>query len=182
MGDAVLVFFGDPETRGLREDAVACLRMALEMKRIIAELGKEWGDKGIGRDFGVRMGITTGFCTVGNFGSEQRMDYTIIGNQVNLASRLQAAAQPGDILIAHETWLMLKDEFECTPQEPIHVKGFERPVKTYIVRGEAGTAFQDRTLNESCDGFSLSLDPVAVKPEQRADIIQKLKAAMDRLK
>lgn len=182
MGDAVLVFFGDPETGGLKEDAVACLRMALDMKRIIGELGKEWSDKGIGRDFGVRMGITTGFCTVGNFGSEQRMDYTIIGNQVNLASRLQASTEPGDILIAHETWLLLKDEFECTAQEPIHVKGFDRPVQTYIVQGEAGTAFQKRHIDESCDGFSLSLDPEAINPESRAMVIEKLKLAMERLK
>ena len=182
MGDAVLVFFGDPESRGLKEDAGACLRMALEMKQIIGELGQEWSSKGISRDFGVRMGMTTGFCTVGNFGSEQRMDYTIIGNQVNLASRLQAAAQPGDILIAHETWLLVKDEFECTAQEPVHVKGFERPVQTYIVRSELGAGFQTRNIDEACDGFSLSLDPAAVKPDQRAEVLQKLKRAMDRLK
>ena len=182
MGDAVLVFFGDPDTKGVKEDALACLRMALEMKQIIGELGGEWSDKGISRDFGVRMGITTGFCTVGNFGSEQRMDYTIVGNQVNLASRLQAAAQQGGILIAHETWLLVKDAFECTPQEPIHVKGFERPIQTYIVCGEAGTSFQGRSIDAACDGFSLSLDPAAVRPEQRADILRKLKTAMDRLK
>lgn len=181
MGDAVLVFFGDPETRGLKEDAVACLKMALEMKQLIGELGQEWGDKGIGRHFAVRMGITTGFCTVGNFGSEQRMDYTIIGNQVNLASRLQAAAEAGDILIAHETWLLVKDDFDCAPQEPIHVKGFDRPVQTYVVGGERGTTLETRCVEESCDGFSLALDPANIKPQDRPVIVEKLQAALQRL-
>ena len=83
IGDAVLVFFGDPETKGVAEDAVACVRMALEMKEAIVELNREWLAKGIRQGFEVRMGISTGFSTVGNFGSDERMDYTIIGKQVN---------------------------------------------------------------------------------------------------
>ncbi len=181
MGDAVLVFFGDPESKGERADARACVRMALEMRRELPGLNEEWQAKGIAKGFEVRMGITTGFCTVGNFGSDERMAYTIMGNQVNLASRLQAAAKPGEILIAHETWLLVKDEFECTPQEPIHVKGFDRPIQTYIVRGELGTTFQNRHLAETRDGFSLFLDPANIRPEQRAEIVQKLKTALERL-
>lgn len=181
MGDAVLVFFGDPETKGERADAQACVRMALDMQRALPELNEEWQARGIAKGFEVRMGITTGFCTVGNFGSDERMAYTIMGNQVNLASRLQAAARPGEILIAHETWLLVKDALECTPQEPIHVKGFDRPIQTYIVRGELGTTFQSRHLDESRDGFSLVLDTASVRPEQRTEIIQKLRAAIDRL-
>ncbi len=182
IGDAVLVFFGDPESRGEKEDALSCVRMALEMMRTLSELSEQWQTKGIAKEFEVRVGITTGFSTVGNFGSDERMTYTIIGNQVNLANRLQAAAKPGEILIAHETWLLVKDEIECIPQEPIYVKGFERPIQTYIVRGKIGATYQERHLEESCDGFSLSLDPAAVKPEQKAEIIGKLKAALDRLK
>lgn len=182
IGDAVLVFFGDPESRGAKDDALACVRMALDMMRALPELNEEWRGKGIAKGFEVRMGLTTGFCTVGNFGSDERMTYTIMGNQVNLASRLQAAARPGEILIAHETWLLVKDEFECVPQEPIHVKGFDRPVLTYIVRGEIGTTFQARHVEESCDGFSLSLDPAAVRPDQKPVILEKLRTAMDRLK
>ena len=76
-----------------------------------------------------RIGINTGFCTVGNFGSQDRMDYTIIGAAVNLASRLEAAALPGTILIAHETWALVKGTFETEKQTPpFKVKGIAQPI------------------------------------------------------
>ena len=95
IGDAMLIFFGDPETKGEAEDARACLRMALDMQRRIAELNVKWRSEGIEKPFRVRMGINTGFCNVGNFGSADRMDYTIIGAEANLAARLQSIAEPG---------------------------------------------------------------------------------------
>ncbi len=97
VGDAMLLFFGDPETRGARQDAEACIRMAVAMQRRMRELQREWREAGQQRPFEVRMAINTGYCTVGNFGSADRMDYTIIGNEVNLASRLQSHAEPGGI-------------------------------------------------------------------------------------
>jgi hypothetical protein len=129
------------------------------------------------------MGVTTGFVTVGNFGSEQRMDYTIIGNQVNLAARLQAATQPGEILIAHETWLLVRDDFNCVPQEPIVVKGFERPVLTYVVSGKNGVGDRGGSgrIEESRDGFSLALDPGTIKPGDREAIARKLREALSRV-
>ena len=181
IGDAVLVFFGDPESKGAKGDATACIEMAIAMTQAIAELNAEWESKGIGSGFQVRMGVTTGYCTVGNFGSEERMDYTIIGNQVNLASRLQAAAEPDSIVIAHETWLLVRDTFDCAPQDPIHVKGFERPVQAYVVRGSHPDSAAAPRIEESCDGFSLALDPAAIRKEERALVAGKLRAALDRL-
>jgi class 3 adenylate cyclase len=177
IGDAVLVFFGDPETKGVSEDAVACVRMALEMKQAIAELNHAWLAKGIRQGFEVRMGITTGFSTVGNFGSDERMDYTIIGKQVNLANRLQAAAQPGEVLIGQETWLLVKDAFSCVAKEPIQVKSFDQPIQTYAVTGvalPAGLA----PIEDARPGFRLALDPAQVEPEERAAIMNKLRAAI----
>ena len=95
IGDAMLLFFGDPETRGMQEDAKACVMMAIAMQRRMRELEQEWRARGFERPFRMRIGISTGFATVGNFGSHDRMDYTIYGNQVNLAARLQSAAEPG---------------------------------------------------------------------------------------
>ena len=103
IGDAILAFFGDPETKGVEEDARACLVMAVDMQRRLERLNIEWRDRGIERPFRARMGINTGYCNVGNFGSNERMDYTIIGAEANLAARLQAIAEPGGIVLSYET-------------------------------------------------------------------------------
>lgn len=104
IGDAILIFFGDPLSQGVKEDAKACASMAIEMRDRLKELQEKWYSFGIQNPFQVRAGITTGYCTVGNFGSKSRMDYTIIGNQVNIASRLESNAKPDQILISHETF------------------------------------------------------------------------------
>jgi class 3 adenylate cyclase len=133
IGDAILAFFGDPESRGVKEDAVACVRMAIAMQRRMRDLQNEWSDLGREKPFQLRIGINTGFCTVGNFGSEDRMDYTIIGGEVNLASRLQAHAELGGILLAHETYSLVKDKIGTKELEPIEVKGVTKPVRVYRV-------------------------------------------------
>jgi adenylate cyclase len=180
IGDAVLVFFGDPETNGVAEDAAACVWMALEMKEAIVELNREWLAKGIRQGFEVRMGISTGFATVGNFGSDERMDYTIIGKQVNLANRLQAVAQPGEILIGEETWLLVRGMFRCLAKKPVQAKGFERPIQTYAVTGPELS--EDRAvIEEARPGFRLTLDPAQVEPSERLAVVEKLRAAIARL-
>src|ERR671916_832878 len=133
IGDAILAFFGDPETRGVREDAVACVNMALAMQGRMRELHAEWGDAGLERPFRLRIGVSTGYCTVGNFGSEDRMDYTIIGSEVNLAARLQSHAELGGILLSHETCSLVKDHVLAEEQDPVQAKGFARPVRNYKV-------------------------------------------------
>src|SRR6516162_3689952 len=107
-GDAMLIFFGDPESAGAAADAGACVRMALDMQRAIAELNAKWRNEGIERPFRVRMGVNTGFCDVGNFGSAERMDYTIIGVEANLAARLQSIAEPGQIVVRYETYALVR--------------------------------------------------------------------------
>ena len=102
IGDAILAFFGDPVSRGIEEDAIACVRMAVAMQERMREIHTGWRDRGLERTFELRVGITTGYCTVGNFGSEDRLDYTVIGNVVNLAARLQTRAERGEILLDGE--------------------------------------------------------------------------------
>jgi PAS domain S-box-containing protein len=135
VGDAIIAFFGDPETRGVKEDARACVNMAIAMQRRMRELQSEWLDMGLEKPFELRIGINTGFCTVGNFGSEDRMDYTIIGNEVNLAARLETHAEVGGILLAHETHSLIKDTVMAEEGDTLTVKGFARPVRTYSVVG-----------------------------------------------
>jgi class 3 adenylate cyclase len=81
VGDAILMFFGDPDSRGVKEDALACVKMALAMQKRMAELADIWRASGIETPLRCRIGIHTGYCTVGNFGSEDRMDYTIVGRR-----------------------------------------------------------------------------------------------------
>ena len=128
IGDAILVFFGDPETEGDRADALRCARMALAMRDRLAELQKVWQEHGISKPLRARMGITTGYCTVGNFGSEHRLDYTVLGGPVNLAARLQARADADTILMADSTWLLIRNHVEATPMGEITPKGFARPI------------------------------------------------------
>jgi class 3 adenylate cyclase len=134
IGDAMLVFFGDPETRGDAEDAKACLRMAIEMQHRIAGLNAAWRQTGIEDPFRVRMGINTGFCNVGNFGSNDRMDYTIIGAEANLAARLQSIAEPGHIVVSYETYALVRDIAVAQQLNPIAMKGISREVNPYAIR------------------------------------------------
>ena len=96
-----------------------------------------------------RIGINTGYCTVGNFGSQDRMDYTIIGNAVNLTARLQSHSEIDGILLGHETYSLVKDEVAAEEQAPIKVKGFAEPIRCYKVLGlydhlaEEGSARQE---------------------------------------
>src|SRR5262249_36874019 len=95
IAEAIMAFFDEPQQNGVKEDGMACVKMAIAMQQRMRELQFEWRDAGLEKPFQLRIGINTGYCTVGNFGSEERMDYTIIGNEVNLASRLQSHAELG---------------------------------------------------------------------------------------
>ena len=131
IGDAILVFFGDPETVGDREDALKCARMAVRMRDRVGELEHVWREKGISKPLRVRMGISTGFCTVGNFGSEHRLEYTVLGSPVNLAARLQSSAEADTILLSEETHMLLDGAGECTRMPDLELKGFARPVPNF---------------------------------------------------
>lgn len=133
IGDAILIFFGAPSATNDRDHALRCVRMAIEMQERMTELDRKWFNEGIQVPFKVRVGINAGVATVGSFGSPGRMDYTVIGNQVNLASRLQTHCEPGKVLISHSVWALVKDEIPCAEKGEIQVKGIHYPVKTYEV-------------------------------------------------
>jgi class 3 adenylate cyclase len=133
VGDAIVIFFGDPETLGVKEDALACVTMAIAMRKRLKELESVWMESGLEKPLRCRMGISTGVCTVGNFGSEDRMDYTIIGGGVNLAARLETACPANEILISFETYAHVKDRIECQEEDQIEVKGISHPVTTHRV-------------------------------------------------
>jgi class 3 adenylate cyclase len=108
--------------------------MAIEMQLKLQKLQKKWFNEGIEYPLQIRCGINTGMATVGSFGSRQRSDYSAMGMQVNLASRLETACEPGGILISHSTWALTNDQFDCRPKGAIEVKGFSRPHRVYEVK------------------------------------------------
>ncbi len=179
VGDAILAFFGDPETKGVKEDAIACVNMAVAMQRRMRELQFEWRDAGLEKPFQLRIGINTGYCTVGNFGSEDRMDYTIIGNEVNLASRLQSHADLGNILMSHETYSLVKDAVLAEEQDSIQAKGFAKPVRNYKVLDQFDKPIgQSRVIREEHDGLRVFLD---LEKLDKANAVQTLKRILSRL-
>ena len=179
IGDAILAFFGDPETKGIKEDAMACVNMAISMQRRMRELQVEWRDAGLEKPFQLRIGINTGYCTVGNFGSEDRMDYTIIGNEVNLASRLESHAELGGILISHETFSLVKDIVLAEEQDPIQAKGFAKPVRNYKVLDHLDKLIDQRqVIREERDGLRVFLD---LQKLDKASAVEALRSVLARL-
>jgi class 3 adenylate cyclase len=153
--------------------------MAVAMQRRMRELRSEWLDMGLERPFEVRIGINTGFCTVGNFGSEDRMDYTIIGNEVNLAARLESHAEVGGILMAHETHSLVKDTVMAEEGDTLTVKGFARPVRTYSVVGlYDDLAEQGRIISRDQEGLALKIDRDKLT---KAEAIKAIKGVLSQL-
>lgn len=183
MGDGIMVLFGDSASKGVKDDATRCVAMAIAMKKRIKAMQVEWFNQGIKKPLQVRMGINTGYCTVGTFGTSNHLDYTVLGTQVNLASRLESAAEPDEILISHETWSLVKDTVMCRDKGEITVKGFSMPVKVYQVadlRKEMGknqSYFEDRA-----EGFSMYLDMDKVRNYDKQKVIETLEKAASRLK
>ena len=180
IGDAILVFFGDPESRGNKEDAMACVSMALEMLEKLELLREAWRERGLARSLNARMGIHSGVCTVGNFGSEDRLDYTVIGNGVNLAARLETNSESNKILISEDTYLLVKEEIKCIKKQEISVKGVSYPIQTYEVSGfTSSSSSYSSKLVKSIPGLSLTFDPNEIEDNERAmklisDVLSRL--------
>ncbi len=183
VGDCVMIFFGDPTTQGAKKDAVAAVSMAIAMRKHMKVLRQHWRARGITKPMEIRMGINTGYCTVGNFGADTRMDYTIIGREVNLASRLESAAEAGEILISHETYSLVRDVIMCRDKGQISVKGFSRPVQIYQVvdfRRDLGAT--SSYVEHELPGFSMYLDTNGVQNFDKERVIQALQQAAEKLR
>jgi ABC-type oligopeptide transport system substrate-binding subunit/class 3 adenylate cyclase len=131
MGDAVLAFFGAPIAH--EDDAQRACLAALEILKgaqgYAAQLEEERGIHG----FNVRVGIHTGLVVVGEVGSDLRVEYTAVGDAINLAARMEQAAQPGTVLITGDTHKLVAPLFETEALGPVQVKGKAEPVPIYRV-------------------------------------------------
>jgi PAS domain S-box-containing protein len=182
VGDAIVIFVGDPESRGVKEDALACVNMAIAMRERMLDLETIWRGMGIEKPLKCRIGINTGFCTVGNFGSEDRMDYTIIGGGVNLASRLETAATPGEILISYETYALVSEEIDCEVLGQMNVKGIAYPVATYqVVDTHAKLGKGARRIREDHPYLKLNLDLDAMSAKERTQTADILRGVLEQI-
>jgi adenylate cyclase len=182
IGDGMVIFFGDPESRGVKEDALQCVKMALAMQRRMSELQVLWREMGSEKTFEVRMGINTGYCDVGNFGSDLRMDYTIIGAEVNVAARLEQAADPGGILISKETYMLVRDEILACVREPLIAKGCDDPIIAFAVREESHAELGTRKVFQwERLGMRVLVDVNRLPAAERAAAAVALRDMTDRL-
>jgi class 3 adenylate cyclase len=132
QGDAMLAFFGAPVAH--EDDPERAIRAALDMVAATQEFARQLKlERGV--DFAIRAGINTGPVVVGNVGSDLRYEYTALGDAVNVAARLQASAQPGDVLIAATTQHLASSAFEIDDLGELEVKGKTEPVHAYRVTG-----------------------------------------------
>ncbi len=130
IGDGLLIFFGDPIQ--ITDHCERAVKMAIDMQIKVAELKHEW--LGYGHELGIGIGINTAYMTVGNIGSDMHRDYTVIGNQVNVAARLESKAQADQILISQRTYSKVKEIVKVKEMGVIDVKGIHDPVRAYDIQ------------------------------------------------
>jgi class 3 adenylate cyclase len=149
------------------------------MQRRLLELNAKWRAEGVEQPFKARMGINSGYCNVGNFGSADRMDYTIIGAEANLAARLQSIAEPGRIVISYETFALVSDVVSAHPLPPITMKGISREVIPYAVDSLLDAASEKGdVVIERAAGLDFYLDPSLIDEKEAARIRSVLADAM----
>lgn len=184
MGDAIMVLFGDDNdtSQGVKKDAIQCVSMAIAMTKRMRELQPHWAELGIKKPLQIRIGINSGYCTVGTFGTNKNLDYTALGANVNLASRLESAGRPGNILVSHETWSLVKDVILCRDKGQIKAKGFSYPIQVYeVVDHRKDLGSNQSYLSQTMDGFSLHLDLEQIKNYEKEQVVDSLKEAMNKL-
>jgi adenylate cyclase len=182
IGDAIMVFFGDPEYIDDVTHARQCAKMGLEMLQVLQELRAHWRELGMFQKLRVRMGINTGYCTVGNFGSANRMEYTIVGGQVNIASRLETIAEPDSIYISNSTFALIQDIAECRFVDDITVKGVHYPIEVYKLIKLKGTrptaSLLTQTEKHSFELKQVTYDHITTGAEEKGEIKTALNMAL----
>ena len=173
IGDSVMIFFGDPQSKGPEQDALACCNMGLEMLAFVEkneELFKEQFN--FPEKLEIRIGVHSGVCSVGNFGSDQRLDYTVIGRAVNVAARLEQAAPKNSMLFSNSTRSLLGDTFQVSDSIEVKAKGIDRPIIGYILTNQISKRSLV-TVNE--EGISLKFDPSIIDKKEVDKFLLKIK-------
>lgn len=181
MGDAILIFFGDPDSHGTEQDAKNCLDMALEMRQQMKFLRERWVKMGY-PPLHIRMGISTGYCHVGNYGAVHRMAYTIVGRDANLAARLQSVAETDEILISDDTHKLVKNDYLCAPQAPIELKGIQQPVRSWqVMEKYVNKKDNQQWFDYEYKGFHLVLNLEEVQNYEYDELVGVLEEMIERI-
>lgn len=181
IGDGMVCFFGEPKSRGVRQDALDCVAMAVDMRREMRTLRQKWRLMGFDGLY-VRIGITTGYCHVGNFGSNNRLSYTIIGQEANLAARLEKAAGKSDILISQTTYDYVCHDFECEYADSYSLKGFDNDVKAWqVLDPDINKKESSKWVDHTLPGFNLHLNFKDMKNYDYQEIRNRLSFALERI-
>ena len=173
IGDSVMIFFGDPQSKGPEQDALACCNMGLEMLAFVEkneELFKEQFN--FPEKLEIRIGVHSGVCSVGNFGSDQRLDYTVIGRAVNVAARLEQAAPNNSMLFSNSTKSLLRDTCQVSDSIEVKAKGIGRPIIGYILTNQVS---KRSLVTVKEEGISLKFDPSIVDKKEVDKFLSKIK-------
>ena len=176
IGDSVMIFFGDPQSMGPEQDALACCNMGLEMLAFVEkneELFKEQFN--FPEKLEIRIGVHSGVCSVGNFGSDQRLDYTVIGRAVNVAARLEQAAPKNSMLFSNSTKSLLGDTFQVSDSIEVKAKGIDRPIIGYILTNQVS---KRSLVTVKEEGISLKFDPSIVDKKEVDKFLLKIKQGL----
>ena len=176
IGDAIVIFFGNPVSNGLDADARAAVHMALEMQQRLSVLREKWKATGIQIPMHVRMGISSGFCTVGNFGSSERLHYTAIGRVVNEAARTQALCPVDKVLVTENTYNLVRDQISCKACDIAASVGPHQKVNLFEpLETQAETLTNsppdERLIVGNSDGFKLYFDSNKVTETDKVKIL-----------
>ncbi|MEX2030127.1 MAG: adenylate/guanylate cyclase domain-containing protein [Anaerolineales bacterium] len=145
LGDGVLAFFGAPLAH--EDDAERAIRSALDIQQSIEQFAAELAPAGKVEQFQVRVGINTGLVVVGNIGSDLHMEYLAVGDTVNLAARVQSAAEPATVLVTSSTHRLAGSVFDYEDRGKIEIKGKSEPIQLFRVLRERKGAVRERGIS-----------------------------------
>ncbi len=183
IGDGMMCFFGADSKGTVKDNALKCVAMALDMRREMRLLHLEWQKEGFAEGLAIRMGINTGFCHVGNFGTDLRMSYTVIGKEVNMAARLESAAHPNEILISQSTYEYVGYEYNCKMVNDVPLKGFGViPVCWKLLEPISSQHRNAQWVDYNLTGFNLHLNFKDIKNYDYIHIKEVLDDALEQIK
>lgn len=170
LGDGVLAFFGAPLAH--EDDPERAIRAALRIQSAAAQYAQELRENGKIDQFQIRIGINTGLVVVGNIGHDLHMEYLAIGDTVNLAARLQGAAEPGAILVSDRTRRLAGQVFDYQDLGEIEIKGRSEPVRVYgVLREREGAA--------NARGISGLVSPLVGREREFSVLMQRTRDLKD---